>query len=78
MNLMTFNVRSYLSLTLLGVSFFLMACASKFPDQNIDPVKNNVTSYRKDLKECQEDYPEAGSGVHVRQWEGCMKMKGWR
>jgi len=54
-----------------------IACAT-IPDQNQDPTKNNRATFRKDLKECQEDYPEAGSGVHVRQWEGCMKLKGWR
>jgi hypothetical protein len=56
---------------------WLIACAA-IPDQNQDPTKNNRATFRKDLKECQEDYPEAGSGVHVRQWEGCMKLKGWR
>ena len=55
----------------------LIGCAA-IPDQNQDPTKNNRATFRKDLKECQEDYPEAGSGVHVRQWEGCMKLKGWR
>ena len=54
-----------------------IACAA-IPDQNQDPTKNNRATFRKDLKECQEDYPEAGSGVHVRQWVGCMKLKGWR
>ena len=54
-----------------------IACAT-IPDQNQDPTKNNRATFRKDLKECQEDYPETGSGVHVRQWEGCMKLKGWR
>jgi hypothetical protein len=55
----------------------LVACAS-IPDKNVDPSKNNVANFRKDLKECREDYPEAGSGVHLRQWEGCMNLKGWR
>jgi outer membrane biogenesis lipoprotein LolB len=78
MNLMAFNVRMCLGLVLLATSFFLVACVSKFPDQNIDPAKNNVTSYRKDLKECKEDYPEDGSGVYLRQRQGCMNLKGWR
>ena len=55
----------------------MVACAS-LPDQNIDPAKNSRANYRKDLLECKEDYPEAGSGVHIRQWEGCMQLKGWR
>ncbi len=55
----------------------LVACAS-IPDKNVDPSKNNVANFRKDLKECREDYPEVGSGAHIRQWEGCMNLKGWR
>jgi hypothetical protein len=54
-----------------------MACAS-IPDKNLDPSKNNQATFSKDLKECKEDYPESGSGVHVRQWEGCMNLKGWK
>ena len=54
----------------------LMGCVS-LPTENQDPAKNNKASYNKDLKECQEDYPEAGSGVHIRQWINCMKLKGW-
>jgi hypothetical protein len=55
----------------------LMSCAG-IPDTNRDPAKNNRTTFNKDLKECKEDYPEAGSGVHIRQWESCMKLKGWQ
>ena len=58
-------------------SRWLIGCAA-MPDQNQDPAKNNRATFRKDLKECQEDYPEAGSGVHIRQWVGCMNLKGWR
>ena len=56
----------------------LFACGSAIPAQNQDPSKNNATSFRKDLAECKEDYPEQGSGVHIRQWQGCMKLKGWK
>ena len=55
----------------------LSACVS-FPSENQDPAKNNQVTYRKDLKECKEDYPESGSGVHLRQWINCMKLKGWQ
>ena len=55
----------------------LISCAS-FPSENQDPVKNNKATYNKDLKECKEDYPEAPSGTHIRQWIGCMKLKGWQ
>ena len=60
---------------LVGIS--VVACES-FPKENSDPAKNNKPNYNKDLKECQEDYPEQGSGVHYRQWIGCMKLKGWK
>jgi hypothetical protein len=68
--------RKTLSLFIL-VAMGLVACAS-FPSENLDPAKNNKSTYNKDLKECKEDYPEAGSGVHIRQWINCMKLKGWR
>lgn len=54
----------------------LFNCSS-FPSENQDPAKNNKATYNRDLKECKEDYPEAGSGVHIRQWINCMKLKGW-
>ncbi|WP_353432631.1 hypothetical protein [Polynucleobacter sp. MWH-UH23A] len=55
----------------------LAACAG-FPDKNQDSSKNNVENFRKDLKECKDDYPEAGSGVHIREWINCMNLKGWK
>ena len=59
------------------VTVGLLACVS-MPSENWDPAKNNKVMYNKDLKECQEDYPETGSGVHLRQWMNCMKLKGWK
>ena len=64
----------YLPLVLLAS---LGACTS-FPSENQDPAKNNKATYNRDLKECKEDYPEAGSGVHIRQWINCMQLKGWK
>ena len=58
--------------------FLLAGCASRFPSQNQDPTKNNQATFRKDLKECKEDYPELASGAHLRQQEGCMNLKGWK
>jgi len=57
---------------------FSVAACSSFPSENQDPTKNNKATYNKDFKECREDYPEAGSGVHIPQWINCMKLKGWR
>jgi len=55
----------------------LTACISE-PSKNEDASKNNQATYRKDLRECQEDYPETGSGVYLRQRAGCMQIKGWK
>ena len=55
----------------------LIGCTS-MTTVNQDPAKNNKASYNKDLRECPEDYPEVGSGVHYRQWIGCMNLKGWK
>jgi outer membrane biogenesis lipoprotein LolB len=60
------------------LAFFLLLGCSSFPKKNQDPNKDNPATFNKDLKECKEDYPEAGSGVHVRQWENCMNLKGWK
>ena len=70
------HLRRSALLSCLLVVIGLVACAS-FPSENQDPTKNNKATYNKDLKDCQDDYPEAGSGVHIRQWINCMKLKGW-
>ena len=59
------------------LTVMITAC-SAIPNKNQDPTKNNVATFRKDWKECREDYPEQGSGIHIRQWEGCMNLKGWK
>ena len=55
----------------------LTAC-STYPDNNIDPAKNTKAIFERDAIECAQAYPEAPSGVHVRQRINCMKLKGWR
>jgi hypothetical protein len=60
------------------VVFLSLTACSSLPDANRDPLKNNRATFNQDLKECQEDYPETSSGTHIRQWEGCMKLKGWQ
>ena len=59
------------------IPVILAACAG-MPSENSDPIKNNKAQWRNDLSECKEDYPELGSGVHLRQWIGCMNLKGWQ
>jgi hypothetical protein len=57
----------------------LVGCVGpSFPHQHSDPSKNSATAYRQDLTECQQDYPEVSSGVHIRSWESCMRLKGWQ
>ncbi|WP_255532106.1 hypothetical protein [Polynucleobacter parvulilacunae] len=63
-------------LSLMVFAAAMISCTS-FPSINQDPAKNNQISYKKDLKECQEDYQETPSGTHIRQWINCMKLKGW-
>ncbi len=57
------------------VGMAVVACEC-FQTENPDLSRNNKAAYNKDLKECREDYPEQGSGIHYRQWIGCMKLKG--
>jgi hypothetical protein len=72
-----FNTVKLNAYALVLMSLMLGACVS-MPTENQDPNKNNRAIYRKDLRDCQEAYPESGSGVHLRQWVGCMELKGWR
>ena len=58
------------------VGFILMGC-SLYPDVNTDPAKNNKATFKRDALDCAEAYPEAGSGVHIKQRIGCMNLKGW-
>ena len=60
----------------LLVGMFLWGC-SLYPDVNSDPAKNNKATFRQDAIDCAQSYPEAGSGVHVRQRIACMNIKGW-
>ena len=54
----------------------LMGCSS-YPDVNIDPAKNNKATFQRDALDCAQAYPEAGSGVHIKQRISCMNLKGW-
>ena len=67
-----------LRLTALAFSVAVLTACAGIPDKNLDPAKNNQATFQKDLRECKQDYPETGSGIHIRQWQGCMNLKGWR
>lgn len=60
---------------LITLPFF--GCSS-YPDKNSDPSKNNKASFQRDALDCAQAYPEAGSGVHVKERIACMNLKGWR
>ena len=55
----------------------LLGC-SLYPDVNVDPAKNNKATFQRDALDCAQAYPEAGSGVNIKQRIGCMKLKGWQ
>ena len=54
----------------------LMGC-SLYPDVNTDPTKNNKATFQRDALDCAQAYPEAGSGVNIKQRIICMNLKGW-
>ena len=51
---------------------------NSFPSKNQDPQKDNKATYSNDLRECKEDHPESGAGLHYGRWADCMNLKGWR
>jgi hypothetical protein len=64
------------SLCGLLLSLALFSCSS-YPKVNEDPAKNNKTAFQRDALDCAQSYPEAESGVHIRQRINCMNLKGW-
>jgi len=57
--------------------FFLAAC-SNFPTTHPDPAKNIPATYKIDLKECAQSYPETPDGVYLKRRISCMELKGWK
>jgi hypothetical protein len=62
-----------LSVTVLS---FLVGC-SLYPDVNSDPAKNNKATFQRDALDCAQAYPEASTGVNIKQRISCMNLKGW-
>jgi hypothetical protein len=58
------------------LSYVLFGC-SLYPDVNKDPAKNNKATFQQDALDCAQAYPEADSGVHIKQRISCMNLKGW-
>ena len=75
---MLHKVNVFIQIGLYGLLLMMLAACVSIPEKNQDPQKNNVATFRKDLRECKEDYPETASGQHIRQWQGCMNLKGWK
>ena len=64
----------YLACFLAAMTLF--GCSS-YPDKNDDPAKNTKAIFHQDALDCAKAYPEAGSGVHVKERIACMNLKGW-
>ena len=43
-----------------------------------DAAKNNAATYKTDLKDCVQSYPETPDGVYLKLRISCMKLKGWK
>lgn len=61
-----------------AATLLLLGGCNSFPSKNIDPQRDNKAAYSKDLRECKEDHPESGAGLHFHRWADCMNLKGWR
>jgi hypothetical protein len=64
------------AILVLLVGSILIGC-SLYPDVNKDPAKNDKATFRQDALDCAQSYPDAASGIHVKQRIGCMNLKGW-
>jgi len=60
------------------ITLGLLACSSGFPTTHPDAAKNNVATYKADLKDCAQSYPETPDGVYLKQRISCLKLKGWQ
>ena len=62
---------------LMAVSLF--ACTNNnFPTTHPDPAKNNAATYKADLKDCAQAYPETPDGIYLKRRISCLKLKGWQ
>jgi len=68
------RISKYLAITF---SFSLVACGG-FPTMHPDAAKNNAATYKTDLKDCVQSYPETPDGVYLKLRISCMKLKGWQ
>ncbi len=62
----------------VAISSVLLACAQSFPTTHPDTVKNNPATYKVDVKDCADAYPESPDGVYLRKRIACLRLKGWK
>ena len=62
----------------IAVCLFAVACGGSFPTKHPDPAKNNPATYKIDLKDCAQSYPETPDGAYLRRRISCMELKGWK
>ena len=55
----------------------LTACGG-FPTTHPDPAKNNAATYKADLQDCKQAYPESPDGVYLKRRISCLELKGWK
>jgi hypothetical protein len=72
------SIRTALKISIGFLMFTALFACSSYPDVNSDPAKNNKETFQRDALDCAQSYPEAGSGVHVKQRIACMNLKGWK
>jgi hypothetical protein len=73
----SFNRSGFLSILLI-VSMLSVACAQSFPTTHPDPQKNNSITYKADMRDCAESYPESADGIYLKRRLSCMELKGWK
>jgi hypothetical protein len=61
----------------IAISLSLFACGG-FPTAHPDAAKNNLASYKGDIKDCVQSYPETPDGIYLKHRIACMKLKGWQ
>ena len=60
------------------ITLGLLACSNGFPTTHPDPAKNNTSTYKADVKDCAQSYPESPDGVYLRKRISCLELKGWK
>ena len=64
---------------MLGVfCLCLLACSGSFPTTHPDAAKNNASTYKADLKDCAQAYPETPDGIYLKRRISCLELKGWK